>query len=96
MMARITRPGPCRRPVRTSSGGLSRIEVKAGSSAGGREGRLVLWVKGRRREGRRTLWVLREGFAGVLGLRTWASRACSTRRASDWGVDSHLCGGIVR
>ena len=50
MMARTIRPGPCRRPpVRTSCGGLSRIEVKFGSSAGcGLEAREV-WEKKRGR-----------------------------------------------
>lgn len=75
MMARIMRPGPWRRPVRTSSGGLSRTEVKDGSSAGGRAAREGVCVKGRRkidgvwelegREGRRMAWLHREGAGEV-------------------------------
>lgn len=38
MMARMMRPGPWRFPVRTSSGGLSTMDWKPGSSAGWRRG----------------------------------------------------------
>jgi hypothetical protein len=47
----MIRPGPCFRPVRTSSGGLSRIEVKPGSSAAcfGRRGVLETGRRGMER-----------------------------------------------
>lgn len=52
MMARMIRPGPCRRPVRTRVEGLSRIEVKFGSSAGWRGScaRWKVWEKRREQE----------------------------------------------
>lgn len=56
---RMIRPGPCLRPVRTSSGGLSRIEVKPGSSAAcfaGRRGVLEMGRLGGRRAAEGLTW----------------------------------------
>ena len=55
----MMRPGPCLLPDRTSSGGLSRTEVKPGSSAACRFGRRGVLEIGRR-GGRRAV-------AGELG-----------------------------
>jgi hypothetical protein len=61
----MIRPGPCLRPVRTSSGGLSRIEVKPGSSAAcfGRRGVLEM---GRRGTGRVVEELNCDHFGSVL------------------------------
>jgi hypothetical protein len=58
----MIRPGPCLRPARTSSGGLSTIEVKPGSSAAcfGRRGVLEMGRRGGRR-------VVEEFGCGHLG-----------------------------
>lgn len=73
MMARTMSPGPCRRPVRTSVEGLSRIEVKLGSSAGWRGScaRGGVWEKRREEDG------------NVRGLQDWAVRLCRVWRLDE-------------